>query len=342
MTAPPGRLTPVASEPQERPRRGYVRYLVAALFTLAVAVAALPDLFFGLDRRSPFVQVVSMRPWILTGVAVVLVLLLLVLVFERRVWPFAAGVLAVLLIGGGMVLPRMLVDPEPTRGSPFRVLAFNTFEGEADVAQLADLIKTHQPDAVAISESGQVFADKLAPIIEPLGYRTYVSTDDDDDDDVEEVTALVSDQYDDIEVRIGTETSTFPYIEVTGGALGDMRFVAFHSVAPVPGSVPQWNADLALLSRWCAGPSPAVVAGDFNATLDHSALRTGTTGCEDAAAQRGSGLLPTWGPSPQLRPYGPQIDHVFTTEGITAETFDVYDVAGSDHRAVMTTLRLAS
>ncbi|OLT03235.1 hypothetical protein BJF90_26590 [Pseudonocardia sp. CNS-004] len=262
MTAPPGRLTPVAPEPQQRPRRGYVRYLVAALFTLAVAVAALPDLLFGLDRRSPFVQLVSMRPWILTGVAVVLVLLLLVLVFERRVWPFAAGVLAVLLIGGGMVLPRMLVDPEPTRGSPFRVLAFNTYEGEADVAQLADLIKTHQPDAVSISESGQIFADKLAPIVEPLGYRTYVSTDDDGDDDVEEVTALVSDQYDDIEVRIGTDTSTFPYIEITGGALGDMRFVAFHSVAPVPGSVPQWNAT----SRCCPAGVPARHRPSWRAT----------------------------------------------------------------------------
>jgi endonuclease/exonuclease/phosphatase (EEP) superfamily protein YafD len=85
-----------------------------------------------------------------------------------------------------------------------------------------------------------------------------------------------------------------------------------------------------------------VVAGDFNATLDHSALRAGTAGCGDAAAQRGAGLTPTWGPSPRFRGIGPQIDHVFATEGITAETFDVHDVDGSDHRAVLTTLRLPS
>jgi endonuclease/exonuclease/phosphatase (EEP) superfamily protein YafD len=82
------------------------------------------------------------------------------------------------------------------------------------------------------------------------------------------------------------------------------------------------------------------VAGDFNATLDHSALRAGTSGCGDAAAQRGAGLLPTWGPGPTSRRVGPQIDHVFATDGITAETFDVHDVAGSDHRAILTTLRL--
>jgi endonuclease/exonuclease/phosphatase (EEP) superfamily protein YafD len=344
MTAPPDRLAP-ASPPPSPPRRvrhsrGIARYLTAVVFTLVVAVPTVPDLLFGLDRRSPFVQLVSMRPWILCGVAALLVLLLVVMVFERRVLPFVAGVLAVLLVGGGMVLPRVLPDPAPQGGVPFRVMAFNTYEGEADAGGLAALIEAQRPDAVAISESGLDFADRLAPLVEPLGYRLHVSTDDDDDDDVEEVTAVVSDRLGDVDVRVGDETSTFPYVEVTGGELGDLRFVAFHSVAPVPGSVPEWNADLALLSRWCAGPTPAVVAGDFNATLDHSALRAGTAGCGDAAAQRGAGLIPTWGPSPTFRQIGPQIDHVFATGGIGAETFEVHEVDGSDHRAVLTTLRL--
>jgi endonuclease/exonuclease/phosphatase (EEP) superfamily protein YafD len=344
MTAPPDRLA--AAHPPALParggrrRRGLARYVAAAVFTLVVAVPAVPDLLFGLDRRSPFVQLVSMRPWILCGVAALLVLLLVVMVFERRVLPFVAGVLAVLLVGAGMVLPRVLPDPVPPGGVPFRVLAFNTYEGEAEAGELAALIEAQQPDAVAISESGPDFAGRLAPLVEPLGYRVHVSTDDDDDDDVEEVTAVVSERLGDVDVRIGDETSTFPYVEVSGGGLGALRFVTFHSIAPVPGAVPRWNADLALLSRWCAGPTPAVVAGDFNATLDHSALRAGIAGCGDAAAQRGGGLIPTWGPSPMLRRIGPQIDHVFATEGITAETFEVHDVDGSDHRAILTTLRL--
>jgi endonuclease/exonuclease/phosphatase (EEP) superfamily protein YafD len=346
MTAPPDRLAsanpPVPRARDVRRGRGTARYIAAAVFTVVVAVPTLPDLLFGLDRLSPFAQLVSLRPWILGGVFALLVLLLLVTVFERRVVPFVAGVLAVLLVGGGMVLPRVLPDGETVRGAPFRVLAFNTFGGEADAGQLAALIEEQQPDAVAISESGNNFADKLTPLVEPLGYRVHVSTDDGTDDDVEEVTALVSDQLGEVDVRIGDETSAFPYIEVSGGALDTLRFVAFHSVAPVPGSVPEWNKDLALLSRWCAGPTPAVVAGDFNATLDHSALRAGTSGCGDAAAQRGAGLIPTWGPSASLRRFGPQIDHVFATDGITAETFDVRDITGSDHRAIMTTLRLTN
>lgn len=344
MTAPPDRLPsaspPVPAPPGARHRRGLFRHLTAAVFTLLLAVAALPDLLFGLDHRSPFVQLVSMRPWILGGVAALLVLLLVVMIFERRVLPFAAGALAVLLVGAGMVLPRAIPDTDSPRGAPFRVLTFNTFEGAADAGELAALIEAQQPDAVAIIESGANFADQLVPLVEPLGYQVHVSNESDADDDVEEVTVAVSESLDDVDVRIGDETSTFPYVEVSGGVLGTLRFVAFHSVAPVPGSVPDWNSDLALLSRWCNGPTPAVVAGDFNATLDHSALRAGTAGCADAAAQRGAGLIPTWGPSPTLRRFGPQIDHVFATDGITAETFDVHDIQGSDHRAVSTTLRL--
>ncbi len=343
MTAPPDRLSPAASPPPRprspRRRRSVARYLAAVVFTLVVAVPAVPDLLFGLDRRSPFVQLVSFRPWILCGVAALLVLLLVVMVFERRVLPFAAGVLAVLLVGAGMVLPRVLPDPVPAGGVPFKVLAFNTFEGEADAGELAALIEAQRPEAVAISESGIDFAGSLAPLVEPLGYRLHTSTDS-DQEDVEGVTAVVSERLGDVDVRIGKDTSTFPSVEISGGALGELRFVAFHSVAPVPGSVPEWNADLALLSEWCAGPTPAVIAGDFNATLDHSALRSAISGCGDAGEQTGAGLVPTWGPNPTFRAIGPQIDHVFATDGITAETFDVHEIDGSDHRAVLTTLRL--
>jgi endonuclease/exonuclease/phosphatase (EEP) superfamily protein YafD len=318
-----------------------LRYVTAALFTLVMAVFTVPDLLFGLDQRSPFAQLVSLRPWILVGVAAVFVLLLVVFVFERRVLPFAAGSLVVFVIGGSLVLPRIVPDPVPAGGTPFTVLTFNTFEGSADVEQLAALIETHRPDVVALTETGVPFSNRLAPLIEPLGYQLHTSVGP-RRPDVEGVTAVVSDRLRDVQVRIGDETSIFPYVELSGGALGDLRMVSFHSMAPVPGAVPQWRSDLALLSQWCAGPTPAIVAGDFNATMDHSVLRDGTAGCGDAASERGQGLVPTWGPSPRTREIGPQIDHVFATDGIVAETFDVVDIAGSDHRAVLTTLRLPS
>jgi endonuclease/exonuclease/phosphatase (EEP) superfamily protein YafD len=314
------------------------RYLAAAALTAFLAVFTVPDLLFGLDQRSPFVQLVSMRPWIVLADAVLLAVLVVVTIFERRALPFAAGVLALVLVAGAIVLPRLVPDPVPAGGAPLRVLAFNTYEGEADADELAALIQQQRPDVVAISESGQRYAERLGPLIEPLGYEIH-ATGERRDDDINEVTAVVSDRLGDVDVRVGDETSTFPYMELTGAGLGDLRVVVFHSVAPVPGSVPDWAHDVALVKRWCAGSTPTIVAGDFNATLDHSLLRDATAGCGDAAAQRGAGLVPTWGP-PRIRSFGPQIDHVFATDGIVAETFDVHDIAGSDHRAVLTTLRL--
>lgn len=312
---------------------------MASLFTLVVAVFTLPDLLFGLDGRSPFVQLVSFRPWVLVAVVALLAVLMVILRFERRVWPFVAGVLAVLVIGGAMVLPRVIADPVPTGGRLLTVLSFNTYEGAADVDELAALIRDRRPDIISVVESSDPFRSRLAPLVEPLGYRLHTSTPP-GRPDVAGVTAVIADGLGDVDVRIGDETSAFPYLEVTGGGLGGLRVAAFHSVAPVPGSVPRWHHDLELLARWCAGPTAAVVAGDFNATLDHSALRTGMAGCSDAADQRGAGLVPTWGPSDRTRAIGPQIDHVLVTDGIEAETFEVHDIAGSDHRAILTRLHI--
>lgn len=335
-------MPPPPALPHRRARH-VLRYLAAAVFTLVAAVVAVPDLIFGLDRRSPFVQLVSFRPMVLVGLVVVAALLAVMLRFDRRVWPFVAGTLVVLVVGSGVTLPRAFAEPLPTGGTPLKVLSFNTYEGQADVRALAALIRTDQPDLVSFPEAGNRFASRLAPLIEPLGYRLH-STTGKGRKDVTNVTAAASDRLGAVTVSIGRETSTFPYVDVAGGSLGSLHFVAFHSVAPVPGAVPKWVADMNLLKKWCGAGSSAIVAGDFNATLDHSALRAGTAGCGDAAAERGDGLIPTWGPysaGPGVRAViGPQIDHVFATTGIAAEAFAVHDIPGSDHRAITSTLRL--
>jgi endonuclease/exonuclease/phosphatase (EEP) superfamily protein YafD len=115
-----------------------------------------------------------------------------------------------------------------------------------------------------------------------------------------------------------------------------------HTAAPVDHRrTARWLRDLALVERWCHGPVAPIVVGDFNATLDHSVLRDAIAGCGDAGAQTGEGLVPTWGPTQRFRDLlGPQIDHVIANNGITAESFHVHDIAGSDHRAIITRLRV--
>jgi endonuclease/exonuclease/phosphatase (EEP) superfamily protein YafD len=343
MTAPPGQLDPRRLPPSRPPaRRGRVLagWFAAALFTAALAALVVPDLV-GLGDRGKMTRVVAFRPWLLVATAALLVGLLVALLRRRSralVLPFAAGTLAVLVAGGAMVLPRAVADPLPTAGTPLKVLAFNAYEGDADVDALARLVGEQRPDLVALAEAGPDFAGRLAPLVEPLGYRVEATSE--SRMDVHGVTALVADRLGDVRFRVGDETSNFPYLEATGGALGPLRFVVYHSTAPTPDAGIQWQNDMNIISHWCAGPTPAIVAGDFNATLDHLAFRRGSQGCNDAADQRGQGLVPTWSPTESTELFGPQIDHVLSTEGIEAEAFSVHEIAGSDHHAIVATLRV--
>src|SRR5262245_41518682 len=124
MTAPPGRLRPAAPlprGPRSRRLRRALAGLAAAAFTAGCAAVTLPDLV-GLDKRSPFVQLVAFRQWeLIADVGLLAVLLLLNRFFCRArafLVPSAAGVLVVILVGGSVVLPRVIAKPAPTTGTP--------------------------------------------------------------------------------------------------------------------------------------------------------------------------------------------------------------------------------
>ena len=336
MSAPPDEL-PGRTRPPVRPWR-----LVVSLLVIAMAAAfMLPDLL-GLDRRGPFAQLVSFRPTLLGGLAVLTVAAVVAAGVRRRGWTLACGLLVVALVASAMVLPRALggiTVPEPD--APLRpaltVLSFNTYEGQADVDALADLIKQTNPDLIALPESAARFSEKLAPLTP--GYRFLPSSN--RGRDVNGVTVGVRADSGDVAAQVDRSTG-FPSVQISGGKLGTVRFVAFHSIAPTPGEIPEWSSDLSTLPRWCADrqAGPVIIAGDFNATLDHSVFRSAIEGCTDSAERTGESLIGTW-PTRVPRWMGTQIDHVLVTGGITPESLSVHDVPGSDHRAIVTRLLLS-
>ena len=298
-----------------------------------LAVLLLADLP-GLDRGTPFAQLVAFRPVVLAVTGAVLAVPIVVTLLRRRARWGVAALVAVLLLGAGTVATRVLPDGAGA-GTPLTVLTANVYDGEASVHALAALVADERPDLVSLPEAGADYRARLAPLVEPLGYRVFGSTGE-GVPDVDGVSALARTGLGDLSVSVD-ETTPFPSVVVTGGALGGVRFVAFHSFAPVPARIAQWRIDLAHLSRWCAGGGPAIVAGDFNATLDHSPFRAGTAGCADAAEQAGTGLVGTW-PARLPRWLGAQIDHVVVTDGITTRSAEIRDLPGSDHRAVLARL----
>jgi len=106
-----------------------------------------------------------------------------------------------------------------------------------------------------------------------------------------------------------------------------------------PGATARWRSQLSALPA--PGDGPRILAGDFNATLDHAQFRRLLRrGYVDAASQAGNGLSPTWGPQPGRRPALFTIDHVLIDPSCAALTTSAHWLTGSDHRALYAELRL--
>jgi len=124
------------------------------------------------------------------------------------------------------------------------------------------------------------------------------------------------------------------------------QFVQLVCIHAAPPKAP-WSPDIT--ARWrsqlSALPPPGgglrILAGDFNATLDHAQFRRLLRhGYADAASQVGHGLSPTWGPQPVERLTLLAIDHVLIDRRCAVLTTSTHRVTGSDHRALYAELRL--
>ncbi|MDQ0743615.1 endonuclease/exonuclease/phosphatase family metal-dependent hydrolase [Clavibacter sp. B3I6] len=110
-----------------------------------------------------------------------------------------------------------------------------------------------------------------------------------------------------------------------------------------------WRADLAWLGQRC-DEGNVIIAGDFNATLDHMSRYGGTPTerdqvtdlgqCVDAARASGNAAVGTW-PTDIPALLGTPIDHIMATPGWAVTGFRVVedrDGAGSDHRPIVAQL----
>jgi endonuclease/exonuclease/phosphatase (EEP) superfamily protein YafD len=121
------------------------------------------------------------------------------------------------------------------------------------------------------------------------------------------------------------------------------QLACIHSASPkppwMPGATARWRGQLSALPA--PGDSPLILAGDFNATLDHAQFRLLLRrGYVDAASQAGNGLVLTWGPRASKRVTLLAIDHVLIDRRCTALTTSAHWLTGSDHRALYAELRL--
>ena len=230
------------------------------------------------------------------------------------------------------------------------VLSWNTLGEVPDAQTIADLALDEGADVVVLPETTDPLGEAVAIAMREGGSPMWVHTQAYDDiAKARSTTLLISPDLGAYAVTSAEfpgppgNTNTVPSV-VADPVDGDgPRIVAVHAVAPIRWELRNWRSDLDWLAAQCAGEN-VIMAGDFNATVDHFAGH-GTDGgdlgrCSDAAAAADSAALGTW-PTDVPPLLGSPIDHVLATPDWSVDGFrviDDLDGAGSDHRPVVATL----
>jgi endonuclease/exonuclease/phosphatase (EEP) superfamily protein YafD len=308
--------------------------------TAVVWALVVPVLAWALLRRSGWEpgfwwgQWVSFTPYV---AAVSLGVVLLALVLRR--WP--AGTVAIVAAGTllGAVAPRALPDTNPpARGQVLRVLTANLRLGSVPPRALVDLVRRLHIDVLTVQELTPEAAVGLysagLPALLP-GSVTHPAP-----------RSHGSGIYARFPLHEGSPIEIGAFRQEQADAdLPDGRsvhIVSVHPCAPAQPSMAKcWAAGLRALPA--ADGGMRILAGDFNATLDHAGLRRLlATGYRDAADVTGEGLVSTWPYYGRKAETVPPVtlDHVLADRRIALRRFETLALPHTDHRATYTELTL--
>jgi endonuclease/exonuclease/phosphatase (EEP) superfamily protein YafD len=309
-------------------------------WTVLVWLLMLPGLGWAVFRfggweRGPLVQLFAFTPYVVVWALIPL----LIAVLARR-WLASALALVALAVLAVSVLPRTLPDANrgPTKGVELHVMTGNMLEGGADPATLVGLVRDHGIAVLALQEFTPAARDGLAAagLGALLPYSSLAAEPD----------TTGSAVYSRFPVSApGAHRNGGGFLQAYGtvqpAGAGPLLIESAHPLAPFNVlALKDWRSDLENEPRANpADPTPRILMGDFNSTLDHAALRNLVShGYRDAADADGAGLIGTWGPYDD-DPIPPvTIDHVLVDRRIGVRDVQVHTVHRSDHRAVLASL----
>lgn len=284
----------------------------------------------GLDVRHPLVAMVSFTPYVAATAPLPVMAALLL---RRWIVAGAAAVAAVALAVA--VLPRAFGGPHAASADSaapvLTVMTSNLQYGQGDPRAVVRLVRERRVDVLSLQELTPAAVSRL----ERAGLRG-------------ELPGRILDTRpgaagSGLYARRRLRPSGPP--DMTGAAqpegrltvpgLGPVQVKTTHPPPPISrDAVGDWKRLLGMLPGPRDGDVPRILAGDFNGTLDHRAIRRVLDrGWYDAAGETGEGLKTTW-PADRARPEI-TIDHVLVPPPLRVRRVTVHDVPGSDHRAVI-------
>lgn len=314
--------------PEPRRRRRSVTFLLALFMLVFLAYGVVRVLGLDVFTSSAFlVGAMALTPYV---AAACLLLTLITFLFRRKVLGFVGLVVA--LCVGVLLGPRYLSEEQPpATGARLRIMAVNLYVGRADATRIVNLVKQQQVDILTMLELTPAEVSDLdrAGLRELLPYRSY---DDRAGGSGSGIAAKVPLRK---VILMQDTTLSQPSVVVDLPGRDDVELTAVHIQPPLSDpSVRTWRTELAGLPRTTPNDRVRILAGDFNATLDHASLRELLDrDYSDAAEETGKGLEPTW----SFWPTGPPltIDHILVDSRCAISSYAVFDVPGSDHNAVI-------
>jgi len=335
--APAENLITYESQPRTRAfRLRRTALYVVAWVAFVIAAAGLAAQFMPVTNHTVLI-LAALSPYLMTlaGLSAFLNAL------TRRWWSVSAA-LVLTAMAVLVELPMFIgPDPVPTNTVEVRVLTANVYEGAADPKALVAIARS-RADLVVVEELTPGLAESLADegLTSEFPYSTV---------DARPYAAGVG------------IWSRYPVVRssrITGYQLGvvsavirapqaaeDTVVLAAHLVGPWPQPIDGWRQELAKLPdtltevATAAGQGAAIVAGDFNATIDMEPFRRLLrTGFRDAAEQSGAGLTPSYSADSAIPPYI-GIDHVLTLHS-SATDVQTVRIPGSDHLGLSATVHI--
>lgn len=331
-----------------------LRRLLAALLGAAVTglllIASWPQLF-GLHRTLVFAELVALRGLIVLLAILVAVVTVLVAILSTRSRPVAVLLTLALIAVMGInlaVLSTRGADREPlgaAESDEVTVLAWNTLGAEASANAVATLALESGAEIIALPETDRVTAEEVARIMADAGRTMQTLVYAPDENATWFATSLLIDLSLGV-YAIDESLGSTPRMPSAAARRVDGRgplIVAAHPIAPIPSAMAGWAAGLDWLAELCR-EDDVIIAGDFNATLDHfEGLRDAGAdlgACQDAARVTGGAAIGTW-PTGVPALLGAPIDHVVASSSWTFTGFQVLEARpdnGSDHRPVIARL----
>ena len=314
-----------------------LRWLLFAMVVIAVLAPAMmitAARIVGPDGGR-WVRLVSFTPYALLLYGVALLLLIVAVIAGHGFRRAIAGTLAVLLlplvaVHLWWVSPAYVGQPAASanQGETFTVLASNLYLGEADPVELSRVAEETGADILVLTE---ITPAALAGLEEAGVTDAFPHA---EGEPVEGVAGTMVLSRHELTDGSALDTTSGGVAVTVGLPTRSIRLLAVHAHPPSDDAT-AWRSDHAVIRRAAAASAgPTVVAGDFNATMDHEQMRElDGRGFTDAALQADSGWQPTF-PDPPLIP----VDHVLLTADLVATHTDAVSIEGTDHRALVAEL----